>query len=176
MADIRAMLRNELAARNTSASASTSTTSQSHLQSTKKRKYETAPTDLHPQSTSSTTNDDVRKRQRSGAYPAIDLDADSRDANAMSGIEETEAGPHHHLPAEADAGDVQETMLQTAQPAPAPVQQNALDDEWALFEQEVIAPTKESDAAAASYAHTFTSIHTLLRQDPVPPGIFESFA
>lgn len=164
MADIRAMLRNELAARKSAASTSSSTTAaapQSQLSASKKRKHEPASSEHHTQnSLPILTAEEGRKRQRSGAYPlsaTVDQDADIKDGSAMSGVEETEAGPQSPNMNEGIG-----SVAQTAAPQPTAADPSALDDEWALFEQEVIAPTKETDTTS----HTFTSIHTMKQSNP----------
>ncbi|KAI5291889.1 hypothetical protein KEM54_000002 [Ascosphaera aggregata] len=165
MADIRAMLRNELAARRSASS---------QLQSSKKRKYEITPSDGRTSSSAPPKSDEeLRKRQRSGAHPVIDgIGAGDERGNSMIGVEEGEAGPQVDESAAATDSEggvsmpVEGGSHATLSEAVAPADAAIMDDEWALFEQEVIAPTKQPDAAIMTQPHAFTSIHTSRQTNP----------
>ncbi|KAI5307681.1 hypothetical protein KEM55_007681, partial [Ascosphaera atra] len=155
MSDIRAMLRNELAARKSSGGA------QGQPGHNRKRKLE-----AHAPSPA-IGGEELRKRQRSGVQVEATTDAAKlarveRASGSMSGVEETEgpagsgdvtmeAGPQAE-PVEIEVDSPAQPQPQTqAQPEPQQGQAppDNLDEEWALFEREVL-PLAKDDAIAAA--------------------------
>ncbi|KAL2012359.1 hypothetical protein VTN00DRAFT_5077 [Thermoascus crustaceus] len=150
MADVRSMLRNELASRRATSQAGSAGT-----RVTKKRKLD--------------TNDDImRKKSRPTSPSAGPLPPDSKTPQppSVQAAQEEEqqeedrlanevAGPG--LP-EQDAADENQReipIIDSHAPAPPPAQapadapQTIDEDEWAAFEREVVAPTKVPQPPAA---------------------------
>ncbi|KAK2811185.1 hypothetical protein FQN50_002282 [Emmonsiellopsis sp. PD_5] len=139
MADIRALLRNELASRRATDSNSPS------ARPTKKRK-------LAPE------EDDIRKKSRAAAQQQQLSPEDVR-PEADQEVEE-EAGPVE--PPVAETPDIHDRFPSpeepTVQAAPAQIEPQAVDeDEWAAFEREVAAPTKLPTTAPPAAIAAITS-------------------
>ncbi|KAL1970064.1 hypothetical protein VTN77DRAFT_6469 [Rasamsonia byssochlamydoides] len=151
MADVRSLLRNELAARGAAAQ-----TGSTGTRITKKRKIESS-------------DDAVRKKSRAvGPIPG-NVSAEAKPAQVplshltededrgREALDEEEAGPE--LPPEEDkagdeaAGDVEVTAQVPPSSAPATNGPQTIDeDEWAAFEREVVAPTRVPQVPAAAMA------------------------
>ncbi|KAK2771153.1 hypothetical protein FQN53_005204, partial [Emmonsiellopsis sp. PD_33] len=139
MADIRALLRNELASRRATDSNSPS------ARPTKKRK-------LEPE------QDDIRKKSRA-AQQQQQASREDVHPEAEQEVDE-EAGPIE--PPTAETADIPERSPSpeepTVQAAPAQIETQAVDeDEWAAFEREVAAPSKLPTTAPPAAIAAITS-------------------
>ena len=147
MADVRSLLRNELATRK-----STSSPNTAGNRVTKKRKVD---------------NSDgvMRKKLRSASLESVPAGSDAPAerspsaegtvaSEALEPVAENEvAGPAEDLVAESTG------VLQSSEAAPAATQhsQNVDEDEWAAFEREVAAPSRLPAAAAAASSVTISA-------------------
>ncbi|KAL2217398.1 hypothetical protein M432DRAFT_434344 [Thermoascus aurantiacus ATCC 26904] len=163
MADVRSMLRNELAARRATSQAGTTGT-----RVTKKRKLDAS-------------DEMMRKKTRPAGPSAGPLPPDSKTPQppSVQAVQEEElqeeedrlasevAGPELHLsdmrhegfsemaPAAADGNGKEIPAVEPGAPAPPPAQapadgpQTIDEDEWAAFEREVVAPTRIPQQPAA---------------------------
>lgn len=148
MADIRSMLRNELASRGSSAQ------SGSTGRVTKKRKIEEPDTiqPAHKKSrptTPSYTKDDDRLSDSAIANQEI---AEEGEENVSQG---EEAGPN--LPDDALAQQDTNPIISNTTQISA-TDQNIDEDEWAAFEREVVAPTRAAPVPAAVAASSAATI------------------
>lgn len=153
MADVRSLLRNELAARKGSSQAGSSATNRV----TKKRKVDPA--------------DDLRRKRMRASVPSGPSTAHTvqppsaraiEEEEEMEGSEQDIAGPQppSDIAVEQPTAhpDVQpsDTSLVAAEP-PAPTTQTIDEDEWAAFEREVVAPTRMPHRPAALAAEATIS-------------------
>ncbi|GLA57841.1 hypothetical protein AtubIFM54640_005636 [Aspergillus tubingensis] len=153
MADVRSLLRNELAARKGSSQAGSSATNRV----TKKRKVDPA--------------DDLRRKRMRASVPSGPSTAHTvqppsaraiEEEEEMEGSEQDIAGPQPPsdiaLEQPTAQPDVQpsDTSLVAAEP-PAPTTQTIDEDEWAAFEREVVAPTRMPHRPAALAAEATIS-------------------
>lgn len=137
MADIRTLLRNELATRKGSAQ-----TGSAANRVTKKRKVDIG-------------DDSIRKKMKPGMTAQQEASHTIQPPSAQDLEEDAEketAGPE--LPSEPKAeqeadGPDEVTQSANVQPAPANYSQTVDEDEWAAFEREVAAPTRALQAPAA---------------------------
>ncbi|OAX81839.1 hypothetical protein ACJ72_03816 [Emergomyces africanus] len=153
MADIRALLRNELASRR-----ATDPNNPSTAKPAKKRKLEPEQQDDVRKKSKATQEDIAQKEENQrgqpgdsgesgkAAVPDTSILAEPTKIGLDEGADEQK---QENSPRASESFTQPATSPRQAEPQPPPAQSQFIDeDEWALFEREVAAPTKMTPAAA----------------------------
>ncbi|KAH8704906.1 hypothetical protein BGW36DRAFT_421490 [Talaromyces proteolyticus] len=153
MADVRSLLRSELASRGSSGQSGSTGT-----RVTKKRKIE-ATDDLIRKKSRPTTPGLEQTSEHSDAADIISRDQQLKTATDHATLHEDEAGPS--LPPSNDENedvfDDKEPFIVSPELQPAPPKQLVDEDEWAAFERDVVAPTRTAQIPAAAFAAAIIS-------------------
>jgi DNA repair exonuclease SbcCD ATPase subunit len=137
MADVRSLLRSEIASRSAAQSGSSGT------RVTKKRKIE--------------ASDDVTRKKSRPTTPGLDQTPEpADDANIPGPDQNTEVTTAHDSLSDEEAGPTLENEFddrdKEIDSSSTKLQQKINEDEWAAFEREVVAPTHRAPLPAAAVA------------------------